>query len=736
MDLSSRSVLSRYGPVPLLVAAALLVRFLLWQVLGAEIPFLFLWPAIVVAAWYGGLGPGILTTVLAALVGLFLFSEPGGSVEKVTAADWLGVVLFVGLGLAISALLELLHRARARVEANAREISRQREQFRVTLLSIGDGLITTDAAGRVTLMNDVAQVLTGWKRDEAVGRPFEEVFRIVHEQTRQPAANPVAQALGTGQVVGLANHTVLISRSETEVPIDDSAAPIRDAFGEITGVVMVFRDVSERQRAEEVRSRLAAIVESCDDAIIGTSPDGHVTSWNRGAERLYGYAAAEVRGRQVSLLMPTDRRDEWPRMLETLRRGERVEPFDTVRLRKDGSRVDVSVTVSPVKDESGRVIGLAAIARDITERKLADRRKDEFLAMLGHELRNPLAALQSAAELFGVKEAGAAQVVWAQGVVGRQVRHLARLVDDLMDLGRINRGDIRLRPERVELAEVVERAVEISRPHLAARRQELSEALPAGPVWLEADGDRLAQVLANLLNNAAKYTPEGGHIWLAAEAREGEVAIRVRDNGMGIAPEMLPHVFDLFAQAERTLDRSDGGLGIGLSLVKKLVEAHGGAVTAHSDGPGQGSEFVVRLPVAAGSPPPARDGTTAPRRPPSCRVLLVDDNTDAVECLAILLQTQGHEVRTAADGPAALREAAAFRPEVVILDLGLPGMDGLEVARQLRQAGPVRLVALTGYAHEDDVRRAREAGFDAHLVKPVDLATLEPLLAVPAPAAK
>jgi CheY-like chemotaxis protein/two-component sensor histidine kinase len=383
------------------------------------------------------------------------------------------------------------------------------------------------------------------------------------------------------------------------------------------------------------------------------------------------------------------------------------------------------------------VIGLSAIARDITERKQADRRKDEFLAMLGHELRNPLAALQNAAELFRVKEAGAPEVCRAQGLVGRQVRHLSRLVDDLLDLGRINCGQIRLQVKPVELAEVVERAVEISRPHLTARRQELSESLPAGPVWLEADGARLAQVLANLLNNAAKYTQEGGHVWLSAEKQASEVVVRVRDNGMGLAPEMLPHVFDLFAQAERTLARSEGGLGIGLALVKKLVEAHGGSVTAHSEGPGKGSEFVVRLPETDGKAPRAVRHEASPAHPSACRVLIVDDNADAAECLAVLLGTQGHEVRTAQDGPAALRTAEAFRPEVVFLDLGLPGMDGFEVARQLRrqaESRPMRLLALTGYAHEEDRRRAREAGFDAHLVKPADLATLQQLLAPPAPA--
>jgi CheY-like chemotaxis protein len=286
----------------------------------------------------------------------------------------------------------------------------------------------------------------------------------------------------------------------------------------------------------------------------------------------------------------------------------------------------------------------------------------------------------------------------------------------------------------VELAEVVERAVEISRPLIEARRHELVESLPSQPVWLEADPVRLAQVLANLLNNAAKYTEERGRIELCAVQEGAELTLFVRDNGTGIAPEVLPRVFDLFAQDERTLDRAQGGLGIGLTLVKKLVELHGGLVTAHSEGPGRGSEFVVRLPAAMRQTP-ATAAVAAPvaeASPSGCRVLVVDDNADAAESLALLLRIQGHDVRTASDGPAALEAAEIFRPEVVLLDLGLPKMSGYEVARLLRQqpeSEGIRLLALTGYGQEDDHRRSREAGFDAHLVKPVDLEELMRMVA-------
>jgi len=364
----------------------------------------------------------------------------------------------------------------------------------------------------------------------------------------------------------------------------------------------------------------------------------------------------------------------------------------------------------------------------------ADRRKDEFLAMLGHELRNPLAPIRNALQVMRVLGLADSQLQWARDVIDRQVRQLARLVDDLLDVSRISRGKIPLKLAAVELTEIIERAVESSRPVLEARRHELAVVLPRDKVWLEADATRLAQVLANLLNNAGKYTEQGGQIRLMAERQGEEVVVRVSDNGMGIAPHMLPRVFDLFAQADHTLDRSEGGLGIGLTLVKCLVKLHGGSVEAISAGLGKGSEFVVRLPVPRavtghsvnGTPPAAK--AAAPGR----RILVVDDNGDAVDSLALLLSLQGHEVRTARDGPAALEVAAVFRPEVVLLDIGLPQMDGYEVANRLRgQVGlkKVLLVAVTGYGQEEDRRRTAEAGFDAHLVKPADPAVLIRLLA-------
>jgi signal transduction histidine kinase/DNA-binding response OmpR family regulator len=374
----------------------------------------------------------------------------------------------------------------------------------------------------------------------------------------------------------------------------------------------------------------------------------------------------------------------------------------------------------------------ALLVRNIQE---TDRRKDEFLAMLAHELRNPLAPIRNAVQVIRVLGPADAQLGSARDLIERQVRHMTRLVDDLLDVSRITRGKIQLRFERVDVALAVANAVETSRPLIEARRHELTLSLPAEPLHVRADPARLAQVLSNLLNNAAKYTEEAGRIWLTV-AREGtEAVFRVRDNGSGIAPQMLPHVFDLFTQADQSLDRAQGGLGIGLTLVRRLVEMQHGSVAAFSNGSGEGSEFVVRLPALPGEPrQESANHHTAPT-PASdnaCRVLVVDDHVDAAASLAMLLRLYGHEVRTAADGLTALEEARSFRPEVVLLDIGLPGMDGYEVARRLRkesQGDHMLLAALTGYGQDKDRYRSREAGFDHHLVKPVDPEALHRLLA-------
>jgi signal transduction histidine kinase len=371
--------------------------------------------------------------------------------------------------------------------------------------------------------------------------------------------------------------------------------------------------------------------------------------------------------------------------------------------------------------------------------KEADRRKDEFLATLAHELRNPLAPVRNALNLLRLAGQNQEIVVEASQMIERQVDNLVRLVDDLLDVSRITRGKINLQKEPVDLATVVARAIESSQPLIDARKHTLDVKLPTAPLLVEGDPMRLAQVLLNLLNNAAKYTPEGGRIWLAAERADAIAVLRVRDTGLGLRQEMLPKVFDLFTQAERTLDRSEGGLGLGLTLVRRLTELHGGTVEAFSDGPGQGSEFVIRLPLLVGTPPPGLEKHAATSGqalfPSAHRILIVDDNRDAAESLAMLLRMLDNDVRTAHDGRRALEVAATYRPDVVLLDIGLPGMSGLDICRRLREqhtGGQQPLIAaMTGYGQEEDRRRSQEAGFNVHLVKPVDLNSLREVLARP-----
>jgi signal transduction histidine kinase/DNA-binding response OmpR family regulator len=383
-------------------------------------------------------------------------------------------------------------------------------------------------------------------------------------------------------------------------------------------------------------------------------------------------------------------------------------------------------------DRAASALDNALLYSDV---RRADRQKNEFLSMLAHELRNPLAPIRNAVQILRVRDPDQPELRWARDVIDRQVAQLVRLVDDLLDVSRITQGKIRLLTEPVAVETIVSQAVETSRPLIDARKHHLTVTFSPDPLWVRGDAVRLAQVLTNLLNNAAKYTDEGGHIWLTVSRDRGEAVLSVRDTGVGIPPSMLASVFELFTQVDRSLDRSQGGLGIGLTLVRHLVQMHGGTVHAHSAGAGQGSEFVVRLsalamaerlPAADSGLPGAASGT-APGR-----VLVVDDNRDAAFSLAMLLRLDGFEVRTVYDGPGALDVAESFHPQAVLLDIGLPGMDGYEVARRLRQRPQftrVLLVAVTGYNQEDDRRRSQEAGFDHYMVKPVDPEVLATLLA-------
>jgi signal transduction histidine kinase/ActR/RegA family two-component response regulator len=428
-------------------------------------------------------------------------------------------------------------------------------------------------------------------------------------------------------------------------------------------------------------------------------------------------------------------------ILGRLRRGEPLEHYETVRQTKDGRLIDISVTISPVYDETGQVIGASKVARDVTlqkrvQRELmeADTRKTEFLALLAHELRNPLGPIRHAVKILRARAPSPDELQWATSIIDRQTEHMTRLVEDLLDVSRITRGTIELRRERVDLATVVKAAVEASSALLERNRHQLKVTTPAQPVYVDGDLTRLTQVVANLLDNSAKYTDPGGKVWLSAE-REGDSAvIRVKDSGIGIPSEVLPRIFDMFTQAGLPLERSQGGLGVGLALVERLVLLHGGTVSAYSAGTGQGSQFTIRLPLAQAQKVPAIE-RREPALPPAskrCRVLVVDDNVDSVESLAMLLRMMGHEVETASDGASGFEKAAAFKPDVAILDIGLPKVNGYELARQIREqqwSKNVTLVALTGWGQEQHRRRSEESGFNHHLTKPVEFDVLQEILA-------
>jgi PAS domain S-box-containing protein len=500
------------------------------------------------------------------------------------------------------------------------------------------------------------------------------------------------------------------------------------------------KKIEALEKAEEHRARLAAIVESSHDAIIGKTLEGVVTSWNAGAERLYGYTAEEAVGQSIALLAPPERIGELEPIFERLRKGQRVEPFETVRVRKDGIRLNIMLVVSPILDPRGRIVEASAIAHDITAQKRTEealheaaRRKDEFLAMLGHELRNPLAPIRNCLLILEQPGATPEQAGRARQTLERQVQHLTRLVDDLLDVSRISQGKILLRTGRLDLVALVRTAVEDHRASATDAGETLALDLPDRPLWVKGDPTRLAQCVGNVLHNAVKFTERGGRIDVAVRAEDGHAVVSVQDTGVGVDPETLGRLFEPFSQADSGIDRSRGGLGLGLALVKRLVELHGGTASAHSEGLGQGTRVEIRIPLQEGRDEPeapARRGENSRR---ARRCLLIEDNADAAETMGLLLELYGHEVRIAGDGREGLEMARRFLPEVVLCDIGLPnGLDGYEVARQMRQDPSLRgmsLIALTGYGQEEDQRRAREAGFDVHLTKPADPKKLEHLLA-------
>lgn len=870
-----RPTWQRYGVAVGSILVGWIAREALTPAVGpTALPFIFFFPAVAVTAWYGGLGPGILGATGSAFVANWFFLEPVKTFSR-TVADVAAVAAFLVGCLFIIGAIEAMHRARVRLaretvarRQTATERGRVENLLAATLASIGDGVIVTDEQGHITFLNAEAERMTRWTNSDAVGKPLGEVFRILNAVTREPAENPVAKALRLGKVVGLANHTLLLRRDGTEVPIDDSAAPIRSGEGAIAGVVLVFRDVTEQRQADYARTRLAAIVEFSGDAIVTKDLNGIVQTWNAGAQRMFGYRPEEIVGKSITTIIPAERMNEEAEILADLRSGRPHQRIETVRITKDGRPIHVSVSVSPLKDSDGRVVGASKIIhdvsdivaarealaheremlvttlksigdgvivtdaesrvtflnpeaerltgwtqaeaagmpllsifrivneetrqeaenpvekalrsgsvvglanhtlllskdgsekpiddsaapilhsdgrvvgvvlvfRDFTERRQTERvvlasqqallqesrRKDEFLAILSHELRNPLAPVRMAVAVLNRIGSQEPEQRKLRDVIDRQTTQLTRLLDDLLDVSRISSGKIALRKDRVDVGNAVASAVESIRPLMDARGHELVVDVLAEPVYVNGDTTRLSQIFANLLSNAAKYSNRGDRITISVRRSGSDAVVRVLDHGIGLTSEQMSRIFEMFAQVNESLERGEGGLGVGLALARTLVELHGGQIEVRSEGLGQGSEFTVRIPALAqeSSSISGNDGGAAVPQGHR-RILVADDNVDSAETLASLLRSAGHEVRTAHEGAAAFETWNAFQPDLAILDIGMPKLNGYDVARQIRsrETGRTVLIAITGWGQEEDKRRAREAGFDYHLTKPVD----------------
>ena len=521
----------------------------------------------------------------------------------------------------------------------------------------------------------------------------------------------------------------------------DSSVPRLGSDGRFLGHTGSVIDITDRKRTEIANAFLAAIVRGSDDAIVSKDLKGVITSWNQGAQQMFGYSAKEAIGQPITILIPPDRLSEETNILERIRSGERIDHYETVRCHKNGALLNISLTVSPLRDAQGTIIGASKIARDITKQKYieqelreADRRKTEFLAMLSHELRNPLAPIRNAVEILSQASVGEAQAKSLLELMRRQVAQMSRLIDDLLDVSRINGGKVTLSIKTIDLASPILQAVEATEPLGKSMEHHLTVTLPPEPVYVNADPTRLAQLVGNLLNNACKFTEKGGRIRLSAERAGGQAVIRVQDTGVGLAAEQIPLIFEMFKQVDTSLERSRGGLGLGLMLARHLVEMHGGTVEAHSAGLGHGSEFVVRLPVASGISRPQKPASTGEQTTTGepRRILIVDDNRDSADSLAMLCKLGGNEVYAAYDGLEAIEAAAKHQPDLILLDIGLPELNGYEVARRIRaqaSSKDVTLIALTGWGQKEDRKRSMDAGFDAHLVKPVDLELLRNLLA-------
>jgi PAS domain S-box-containing protein len=654
----------------------------------------------------------------------------------------------------------------------AAALAAQQEWYRVTLASIGDAIITSDSDGRVSYMNSVAETLTGWTTETAKGRPLADVFHIVNETTRDPVENPVGLVMRSGHTVGLANHTVLISRDGTERPIADSAAPILDDTGRILGVVLVFRDFTEQRRAEEAiaeqREWFETTLESIGDAVIATDVRGRVVFMNPVAEHLTGWRLDAAHDRPCTevfnIINETTRRIVENPVTRVLQEGVVVGLANhTLLIAADGTERPIDDSGAPIRNRSGRIVGVVLVFRDVSERRRAEaerdaaasdrerllvsersaraeaeranRLKDDFVAMVSHELRTPLNAIVGWTDLI-LKKGNNPETTRGLEIVARNARLQTQLISDLLDISRIVAGKLRLDMQSVHLASVIDVAVETVGHAAEAKGVVIDRQLDAAIGPLAGDMARLQQVVWNLLSNAVKFTPKGGRVRVTLRRADSRAEILVEDSGAGIRPDFLPYVFDRFQQADSSRTRRFGGLGLGLSIVKKLVELHGGTVRAESAGEGKGATFTIALPLAA--PPELREEALRPTASiamtdgvslDGIRALVVEDEPDAAEFVRALLEGHGAAVTIATSARQALEIIGTTPPDILISDIGLPEMDGYQLLQDLREREAstgrgIPAIALTAYARSEDRTRALLAGYQAHVAKPVQSAEL------------
>ena len=648
---------------------------------------------------------------------------------------------------------------------------RKPEQEHSILDGIAAGLIVLGADRTIVHWNAWMAAASRRAAAEAIGKPLDQVFpEIVHGLDRAIESVFVA---GASTLLTNALHPSLLpltTRAGRPLLHDIVVSPVGDATRRQCVIQVIdVTDATRRERflRDRQNARYDALVDSAPDAILNVNSEGIIRLANPAAARQFGYSVDELIGQSTALLFETE--DAWPAIWQALNAGTAsTTPIELrVRLKngtvryfevsaarwQDGSRTLVTAILRDVNDRRDAELALRESERQSREGAKAlaalneilqessaklsamDRRKDEFLATLAHELRNPLAPLRNGLQLLKLAKDDPGLLERTRHMMDLQLGQMVRLIDDLLDVGRISNDRIDLNKEVTSLDKVIRQAIETSGPLIDAQQHKLTIDIPAREIVLDADVVRLTQVFANLLNNAAKYTPRNGSISIKAEQRGDAVIVRVIDNGIGIPPEMLPQVFDMFMQVDKSLERAQGGLGIGLSLVKRLVEMHGGHVEAHSKGPGMGSEFVVRLPaakIAAADERASLGEHDTPDTSLGRRILVVDDNVDAAMSLAVLLGLMGHETRTAHDGLEAMAVADQFKPDVALLDIGMPKLNGYETARRMRQetwGRQMLLVALTGWGQETDRARSNDAGFNSHLVKPVDIAEIERVLA-------